>query len=131
MTFLDASAALAVLLREDDWRDVASAMAAADELIVSPVAIWEMTAGVAFRKNMPVSDARGLVQDFLAAAGVRIVPIGEVEGVVALEALERYGKGRHRAALNMGDCFAYACVRTNGAKLLFKGEDFAATDLAR
>jgi len=49
---------------------------------------------------------------------------------LALDAYARYGKGRHRAALNMGDCFAYACAKANRAKLLYKGDDFVHTDLA-
>ncbi|HET6195707.1 MAG TPA: type II toxin-antitoxin system VapC family toxin, partial [Acetobacteraceae bacterium] len=48
---------------------------------------------------------------------------------LATEAYAQFGKGRHPAALNMGDCFAYACARTNGARLLFKGRDFARTDI--
>ena len=49
---------------------------------------------------------------------------------MAAEAYVQYGKGRHPAALNMGDCFAYACAKANGARLLYRGEDFAKTDLA-
>ncbi len=48
---------------------------------------------------------------------------------IAVEAYAQFGKGRHPAALNMGDCFAYACTRTNDARLLFKGEEFARTDI--
>ena len=51
-------------------------------------------------------------------------------GEAAIDAHDRFGKGRHPARLNMGDCFAYACARTNNAPLLFKGEDFALTDVA-
>jgi ribonuclease VapC len=51
------------------------------------------------------------------------------EGDAALDAHGAYGKGRHAAALNMGDCFAYACAKTLRASILFKGEDFARTDL--
>ncbi len=48
----------------------------------------------------------------------------------AVDAYADFGKGRHLAALNMGDCFAYACAKANGAKLLYKGNDFTHTDLA-
>ena len=48
----------------------------------------------------------------------------------AVEAYADFGKGRHLAALNMGDCFAYACAKTNDATLLYKGDDFSHTDLA-
>ena len=49
--------------------------------------------------------------------------------MIALQAYAQFGKGRHPAALNMGDCFAYACARAHGAALLFKGEDFSRTDV--
>jgi ribonuclease VapC len=57
------------------------------------------------------------------------VDIGEREFEIAAEAYTQFGKGRHPAGLNMGDCFAYACARANGARLLFKGQDFARTDI--
>ncbi len=59
-----------------------------------------------------------------------LCPIGEPEAVRAFAAFVRFGKGRHPAALNMGDCFAYACAKANNAKLLFKGDDFSKTDIA-
>jgi ribonuclease VapC len=65
----------------------------------------------------------------LASAGSRIVEIGVAEGQLAVEAHARYGKGVHPARLNMGDCFAYACAKVHGVPLLYKGEDFAMTDI--
>lgn len=50
--------------------------------------------------------------------------------MIATAAYDRYGKGRHPARLNMGDCFAYACAKTHDARLLYKGDDFSKTDLA-
>lgn len=61
---------------------------------------------------------------------LELVVIGSQELGIALDAYEAYGKGRHRAKLNMGDCFAYACAKTNGARLLYVGNDFTHTDLA-
>ncbi len=58
-----------------------------------------------------------------------MVPIAAAELAIALDAYNRYGKGRHKAALNMGDCYAYACAKANRAKLLFKGNDFSKTDI--
>ncbi len=58
-----------------------------------------------------------------------MVGIGEREFELAAEAYAEFGKGRHQAALNMGDCFAYACARANHARLLFKGDDFSKTDI--
>ena len=63
---------------------------------------------------------------------IAAVPITEDIAHGAVTAFERYGKGRkHRASLNFGDCLSYACAKAHGAKLLFKGEDFAHTDVAR
>ena len=85
-----------------------------------------------------LSIGRGIMMDFahqdvvnfIAARRIAIVPIGDQEADAALDAHRRFGKERHPARLNMGDCFAYACAKTNGAALLYKGDDFARTDLA-
>jgi ribonuclease VapC len=70
------------------------------------------------------------VTRFCTALGITTVPIGSAETAEAVIAHRRYGKGHHPARLNMGDCFAYACARTNNARLLYKGDDFSHTDLA-
>jgi ribonuclease VapC len=59
-----------------------------------------------------------------------LASIGAEESHEAIMAAHRYGRGRHPARLNMGDCFAYACAKTNAARLLYKGDDFSKTDLA-
>ena len=66
----------------------------------------------------------------MIGVGARLVSIGAIECTIALKAYATYGRGRHPAALNIGDCFAYACAEAAGAKLLYKGGDFALTDLA-
>ncbi|HIV77516.1 MAG TPA: type II toxin-antitoxin system VapC family toxin, partial [Candidatus Sphingomonas excrementigallinarum] len=70
------------------------------------------------------------IDAFATAMKFRMVEIGETEAQGALDAHARYGKGHHPARLNMGDCFAYACTHSHHAELLYKGEDFALTDLA-
>ena len=67
----------------------------------------------------------------LHAANVAIVPITEEVAHAAVVAFERYGKGRGRARLNFGDCLSYACAKAHGARLLFKGDDFVHTDIAK
>jgi ribonuclease VapC len=57
------------------------------------------------------------------------VPITDRDSDLAIVALKQFGKGRHRAKLNMGDCFAYACARRHSLPLLFKGDDFSQTDI--
>jgi ribonuclease VapC len=65
----------------------------------------------------------------IAAAGAEIVPFTAEHASLARDAWRRYGKGRHKAGLNLGDCFAYALAKERGQTLLFKGDDFAATDI--
>ncbi|HZP98663.1 MAG TPA: type II toxin-antitoxin system VapC family toxin [Reyranella sp.] len=67
----------------------------------------------------------------LGEIGVEIVPFDEAQAKIARDAFRRYGKGLHRAALNLGDCFAYALAKALDAPLLFKGRDFALTDVKR
>jgi ribonuclease VapC len=95
----------------------------------SAVSTWETVAGLCRSYTYSVPAARTHVRRFLEAGNLQFVGIGEREFEIAAEAYAQYGKGRHPAALNMGDCFAYACARVNRAKLLFKGEDFTKTDI--
>ncbi len=67
----------------------------------------------------------------LADAAIEIVPVTLDQARLAAGAYERYGKGRHAAALNFGDCFAYALAKVRGEPLLFKGTDFGRTDVLR
>jgi len=76
------------------------------------------------------SDARlGRVDATLKALHVRVVPVTLNQGNVALAAFLRFGRGRHSAGLNIGDCFAYALAKSRDLPLLFKGDDFAKTDI--
>lgn len=75
-------------------------------------------------------DARGDLQDFLAQGGLQVEPVTAEQAELALDACQHYGKGRHRAGLNFGDCFAYALCKATGQPLLFKGQDFSQTDIA-
>lgn len=99
--------------------------------IYSGVAHWEAALAIARKRKTSIAAAHAAVARFAGDFGIEMVPIGAVEASVAIDAHQRYGKGtKHRARLNMGDCFAYACARTNDAKLLYKGDDFIHTDLA-
>lgn len=128
--FADASALVCIMAGEDDADALADALEADADRLCSAVAVWETVAGLCRSYAFSVPAAREHVARFLEAGGFRLVGIGEQELRLATDAYARYGKGRHRAALNMGDCFAYACAKANRAKLLYKGEDFARTDLA-
>ncbi|HEX7887396.1 MAG TPA: type II toxin-antitoxin system VapC family toxin [Phenylobacterium sp.] len=127
--FLDASALCAVLLAEDDAEVYDAQIAGAAAPITSPVAIFEAVLAVARVGRGDIGSARRAVDAYLAVSNVKIVAIGEPELARALDAFDRFGKGRHPARLNLGDCFAYACARVHGTALLFKGDDFSQTDI--
>jgi ribonuclease VapC len=86
--------------------------------------------GICRKRHASVEEGRQDVGEFLGVAGIDTVPITETEAEAALAAFSRYGKGRdHPAQLNLGDCFAYAVTQTHRTTLLFKGDDFAKTDI--
>lgn len=129
--FIDASALLAILWQEPEAGRLADAIEAAPNRCTSPLAIFETLAGMMRERVMPKAVAEDHLRAVLATARIDIVPITDEIGRVALDAFDRYGKGRgHPAQLNMGDCFAYACAKTLRLPLLYKGNDFRQTDLA-
>ena len=129
MIFVDASAIVAMIAREPEALPLSARIDWESDITTSAIAVWEAVRAVARVRGVEIAEARMLVTDFLRDARIRIVPIGAEEAEWAIEAHQRYGKGVHVAALNMGDCFAYACARQYGAAILFKGEDFIHTDL--
>jgi ribonuclease VapC len=128
--FLDASAIVAIIAREPEAGSLLDRLEWEPEPRTSAIAVWEASRGMMNVRGVDLDEARGLVADFLQTYAIGNVGIGGAEGKAALDAHDRYGKGNHPARLNMGDCFAYACAKTNGAELLYKGDDFALTDLA-
>jgi ribonuclease VapC len=72
---------------------------------------------------------RRLLDRFLHVIATDIVAVTPEQAEMALEAFRRFGKGRHRPGLNIGDCFAYAAAKATGQRLLFKGDDFTRTDI--
>ena len=128
--FIDASVLVAVLLKEPEARQLAAAMDAAGRCVTSPLALYETVVVVMSKRATSRALAEELVRDVLAAAEIEVIPITEEIGRAALDAFDRYGKGRgHPAQLNMGDCFAYGAARVLGVPLLYKGDDFALTAL--
>lgn len=129
--FVDASALCAILLDEPEQADFRLKITMASRATTSPIAVWETVRALVRERSADVASAAGVVQRLLDAGQIIIVPIGPEEQALAISAFDRFGKGRHPAALNMGDCFAYACARSLGVPLLCKGEDFARTDIER
>jgi len=127
--FVDASAIVAILAREEDAGPLAARLGQARRAFTSPVAVYETVLGLARVTSIPLHESRMLVGEFLDEAGIEIIQITDSIADMAIEAFDRFGKGRHKAALNLGDCFAYACAVALGAPLLFKGEDFPQTDI--
>ncbi len=131
MTVLvDASAIVAIMYGEPEADDLADAIEAHNDRCYCAIGAWEAAQAIAKLRKISLEHASDAVTSFAYVSGFRLVPIGEDERREAIVAAARYGKGRHPARLNMGDCFAYACAKTNDAELLYKGDDFALTDLA-
>jgi ribonuclease VapC len=128
--FLDASAMVAVVSPDEDGPGLAIRIARADRALTSGLALYEATLGLVRSRDMSIIAAQSALSEFTAIFAVDIVPITADMGRVAIEAFARFGRGRHPARLNMGDCFAYACARQLGVPLLFKGNDFMQTDIA-
>ncbi|MCB1543489.1 MAG: type II toxin-antitoxin system VapC family toxin [Rhodoblastus sp.] len=127
---IDASALLAILLEEPEARNVRGRIASADGPFTSPLAIYETVARLVRLYGMSPQQADAIVRALLKEYGAKIVDVDDTITPHALDALDRYGRGRHPARLNFGDCFAYACARAHDAPLIYKGDDFAKTDLA-
>ncbi|MGE0462574.1 MAG: type II toxin-antitoxin system VapC family toxin [Vicinamibacterales bacterium] len=122
---LDSSALVAILFAEPGYLDLVDAILQADVVRVGAPTLVETGMVLAGRRGSPTGrELEGLVREL----GITIVPFGEPEWQRALDASNRYGRGRHPAALNFGDCLAYATAATAGDTLLFVGGDFRKTD---
>ena len=124
---VDSSAILAILLGEEDSEQYLTAIDEADRSRMSAASFVE-TAIIADSQAGPAG-GRDL-DAFIRHAGIVIEPVTEEQAHIARQAYADFGKGRHRAGLNFGDCFSYALARVSGEPLLFKGSDFRRTDVA-
>lgn len=123
---LDTSAIIAILFDEDDAEIYAQAITRADSCRLSAATFVETAIVVeAQTKN---NGSRQL-DAFIRRAGIAIDPVTEEQAHIARQAFIDFGKGRHPAGLNYGDCFSYALSKATREPLLFKGKDFAKTDL--
>lgn len=128
--FIDASALVGIVADEPDRAELLRRLDDGSERLWSALTGWEAVSALHNVYKRPLDIARGRVTAFAEMFDLATVTIGGPELSTALDAYQTYGKGRHRAGLNFGDCFAYACAKTNNARLLYKGDDFAHTDLA-
>lgn len=127
--FVDASALTAILVDERDARELLARMQNHAHRVTSPLAVWETVLSVARMLGIEVKEAEAEVEAFLDLAGIGVQAVPAGARGAAIDAFARYGKGRHPAALNFGDCLAYACARLAAEPLLYKGDDFAQTDI--
>ncbi len=123
---IDTSALLAILFNESDAEYFESALDADTTRLISAASLLETAIVVDVR----LGEAGGRELDLLRyEAQITIVPFTAEQAEIARYAYRTYGKGRHPAGLNYGDCFAYALAKTSGEPLLFKGNDFLQTDI--
>jgi ribonuclease VapC len=124
---IDTSALIAILSLEPEAARLAQAIEADATRLISAATLLE--AGIVMEARL--GSAGGTELDLLVAkAGLVIEPVTADQSAIAREAWRRFGKGRHMAGLNFGDCCSYALARITGEPLLFKGADFANTDIA-
>ena len=123
---LDSSALVAILFAEFGHLDLVDRILAADSVRVAAPTLVETSIVLAGRRR---SASAGDVEALVEELGVTVVPFGEREWHAAVDAFLRFGRGRHRAALNFGDCLAYAAATVANDSLLFVGDDFTLTDV--
>lgn len=125
---LDTSAMLAILLQESSAERLVAAVEADRTRLVSAATVVEMSLVILGRFG---EAGEPQLDRFLRGIGAEVVPVGEEQVSIARDAALRFGRGRHAASLNCGDCFSYALAIARDEPLLFVGDDFAQTDVSR
>ena len=123
---VDTSALLALLLGEPEAQRFASSIESASVVRMSAASYVE--AAIYLDRNLD-EVRRAMLDTFLGEFSIRIEPVTVEQALFARQAFVLFGKGRHKAGLNFGDCFSYALARAYREPLLFKGGDFGYTDL--
>ena len=125
---VDTSAIMAILRNEPDAPAFGAALARATRIAISAATLVELCVVAESRAGAAVWAE---VEALMADAAIEVAPFTAEQAALAREGWRRFGKGRHPAGLNLGDCFAYAPAQKRGEPLLFKGGDFALTDVRR
>lgn len=123
---VDTSAIVAILLAEPDAEPIARALGEAPTRLISAVTHVELSLVIEGRKGEP---GRQHLERLLGGGRFEVVAVTPHHADLAIEAFRRFGKGRHPAGLTIGDCFSYALAVATNQPLLFKGGDFARTDV--
>jgi ribonuclease VapC len=127
---VDSSAVIAIFRQEHDAEDFSRSIATDDDPVMSAANLVETSIVLRGLKEIAPERAERLLDDFIEAAGIRIEPVTPDQANAARSAHLQFGRGTgHSAALNYGDCFAYALAKAIEAPLLCKGNDFRLTDI--
>ena len=128
--FVDTSAFVALLAGEPDQNRVAAVMDAAPHISTSGIVRLETVMVLSRELNVAPGAAQFAFDELIEAADIKIIPFTDEMGRIAVDAFDRFGKGRKSAAqLNLGDCLSYAAAKGTGMPLLFVGDDFTKTDV--
>lgn len=125
MIVVDTSAIIAITLDEQDADSLLTAISKADAAFIAAPSALELEIVLRSKTGPNGPSARRVLQSL----AIETIPFSLEHLAEAFDAFGRFGRGRHPAQLNFGDCFAYALAKTMGAPLLFKGDDFTKTDL--
>lgn len=125
---IDSSAILAILLKEPEALRLITAIIHDSKKLICPISLLECD--IVIRTRTGENGVRDL-DLFFYESGLEIVALDREQLQIAKQAHAKFGKGRHKAGLNMGDCCSYALAMSLGEKLLFKGDDFSQTDIQR
>ncbi len=136
MRFIDASAMVAILLREAEAEQMMLALQDDADPFTNVIAIWEAAVALHRKKSMAMPVAEARLGEFVATAGIEVLPVTPRDLRLALDAFAAYGRHRYpdpadrNKGLNLADCFDYASAKSRRAAILTTDEGFAATDLA-
>ena len=126
---LDSSVLVAILFAELGYLDLVDRILQADHARIGAPTLTETS--LVFTGRRGARSPKGEVEALVRELGVSVAPFGEAEWHLAARAFQAFGRGRHAAALNFGDCLAYASAAAAGDALLFVGDDFSKTDIRR
>lgn len=124
---IDTSAMIAIQFAEPESSALTVAILASETRLMSAATYVEYVAVLA--RRFPRFAAADWAERAVAGLGIKVVDVTAAHALLAADALETYGRARHQAGLNYGDSFAYALAKATGEPLLFKGDDFARTDV--
>lgn len=128
--FIHTSAIVALLTDEPDAARYVGVISQAETPLTSGLVVLEAAMRLSSMLDLNPVLVETRIRTFLDEAGITIIPIDGETATAAVAAFAAYGKGRgHPAQLNLADCMSYACARTHGVPLLFKGDDFSKTDI--